>query len=403
MVELKFRLFGGFLATRDGHSVELSEFGRPKALKILKLLLINRGHVISNDQIIEQLFPEQDPQKASNNIQGRISELRKAMEPDLEHGKDSNFILRNEHGYLIPETAPIDTDLDQYVKLISQAGSAIRSEQWHEAIQKYEEALALKMGDLLEEDMYDDWAIEIRDHLESRLSEILASYADCYARLGDYSKAVEITSSILSADPFDERAIRAQMSYLYLQGERERALEECDKFRDRFKSELGAELSHETLQLYEQIKQANVPSLDAKYPQQLTPELIANVPFFACLPQKELAQIVEISKEIRFDPGEYIVRKGDVGNSFYLILDGQVSIHIKDSVLKRGSGQYFGEMSLIDDWPRSADVKAHVTTRCLVLTRNDFEELVKKYPEIALSMLKELSRRIREFDIGIEH
>lgn len=111
---------------------------------------------------------------------------------------------------------------------------------------------------------------------------------------------------------------------------------------------------------------------------------------------------MEICRELRFDPGEFIIRKGDLGDSFYLVINGQVSVHFRDTVLKRGRGQYFGEMSLIDDWPRSADVKAHVTTRCLVLTREAFQDLVRKHPDIAFSMLKELSRRIREIDVGIE-
>lgn len=192
------------------------------------------------------------------------------------------------------------------------------------------------------------------------------------------------------------------MGYLYLQGERAGALRICEELCNRIKSEWDGEPTRETLRLREQIEQESVPTLDAKYPQRLTPELIGKVPFFAHLSKSEHEEILEVSKEIRFDPGEFIVRKGDLGNSFYLILDGQVSIHIKDSVLKRGRGQYFGEMSLIDDWPRSADVKAHMTTRCLVLAREDFQDLMRKHPEIALSMLKELSRRIREFDIGIE-
>lgn len=397
-----FKLFGGFEAHRDAEIIPLKDFGRPKALKILKLLLINRGHVISNDQIIEYMFQDQDPEKASNNIQGRISELRKALEPELKQGKDSICILRNEHGYLITEAAPIETDLEKYLAAVSDGESAIKEDSWHDAILKFEEALALQTGELLEEDKYEDWAIEMCEHLRRKRAELMEIYADCYAHLGEYSKAVEIVDEWIQIDPFNERAVRAKLGYLYLKGEPKKAIQAYDRFVEALKSEWDESPAHETEEMRDLIEQGAVSFLDAKYPQKLTPELISRVPFFANLSKQEHEGIMEICRELRFDPGEFIIRKGDLGDSFYLVINGQVSVHFRDTVLKRGRGQYFGEMSLIDDWPRSADVKAHVTTRCLVLTREAFQDLVRKHPDIAFSMLKELSRRIREIDVGIE-
>jgi DNA-binding SARP family transcriptional activator len=402
MEPVDFKLFGGFEALRNGEEIPLKEFGRLKALKLLKLLLINRGHVISNDQIIEWLFPEQDPEKASNNIQGRISELRKAFEPDLEHGKDSAYIERNEHGYLIPSAAPIQTDLERYFDAVKIADSALVKEEWHIAIEQYEIVIEIYQGQFLEEELYEDWSIEMREHLKVKHLDALDAFADCLAHLGEYSRAIELAIQLQSLDPLSEKAIRAHMAYLHLQGEPQLALQICDNFAKQFASEWDGQLSHKTLELRTQIEQGAVPDLDKKYPQRLTPELIAQVPFFADLSKSELKKIMEMSTERLFNLGEFIIRKGDLGNSFYLIINGQVSVHLTDAVLKRGRGQYFGEMSLIDDWPRSADIRAHVTTRCLVIDRKEFQDMVHGHPEIALSMLKELSRRIREMDVGIE-
>ena len=85
-----------------------------------------------------------------------------------------------------------------------------------------------------------------------------------------------------------------------------------------------------------------------------------------------------------------------LGVRLYLILDGTTEARKGGKALaKRGKGQFFGEMSLIDGAPRSADVFAMAPTTCWVLSSWAFEGLVKSNPEIALVMLKEMAKRLR--------
>jgi CRP-like cAMP-binding protein len=94
-----------------------------------------------------------------------------------------------------------------------------------------------------------------------------------------------------------------------------------------------------------------------------------------------------------------IVKKGERGVGFYLILDGSVEVKSGEIVLsKLGPGQFFGEMSIIDDEPRSADVITVEPSRCLVLTAWAFESLLSNHPKIALKMLREFVRRLRHTD-----
>lgn len=125
-------------------------------------------------------------------------------------------------------------------------------------------------------------------------------------------------------------------------------------------------------------------------------ELFGSIPMFKSLSQEQLKEIAISSKESSFPSGASIVKEGDAGLGFYLIVEGQAVVKHKGRVLsKLGRGNFFGEMSLFDDQPRSADVIAEQPTKCLVLLRWNFWAVVSKNPQIARGMLKEMARRLR--------
>ncbi|OGF55086.1 MAG: hypothetical protein A2Z21_04695 [Candidatus Fraserbacteria bacterium RBG_16_55_9] len=126
-------------------------------------------------------------------------------------------------------------------------------------------------------------------------------------------------------------------------------------------------------------------------------KLLKGTPMFGQFTEKELDAVLRTAKQRVFEPGSTIVREGDPGGvGFYLITSGQVEVRKgKKAVLKLGVGEFFGEMALIDEAPRSADVVALEKTDCLMLTRWDLRGLIATYPDIALKMLTELARRLR--------
>ncbi|MFQ5794855.1 MAG: Crp/Fnr family transcriptional regulator [Candidatus Bipolaricaulia bacterium] len=128
-------------------------------------------------------------------------------------------------------------------------------------------------------------------------------------------------------------------------------------------------------------------------------EFLKQTPLFSLCREKDLRSIIKIANEKKFEAGSPIIKEGDSGLGFYLILEGKVDIKRDDRLLsQRGVGDFFGEMTLLDGGPRSADVIATEPTRCLVLARWDLKDIVKSYPDVALYMLEELSRRLRETD-----
>ncbi len=125
--------------------------------------------------------------------------------------------------------------------------------------------------------------------------------------------------------------------------------------------------------------------------------VFASVPIFSSLKSKELEAVAKAGKQQSYAPAETIVEEGRTGVGFFFILEGDVEVRQKGKVLaKLGKGQFFGEMALIDGQPRTADVVAVSPTECFALSAWSFASLVKTQPNIALGMMKELVRRLRE-------
>jgi CRP-like cAMP-binding protein len=123
---------------------------------------------------------------------------------------------------------------------------------------------------------------------------------------------------------------------------------------------------------------------------------LKKTPLFAQLSEEELEATLRTAKEREYSAGTTIVREGDTGGlGFYLILSGQVEVRKgQKSLAKWGPGDYFGEMSLLMDTPRTADVVALEKTRCVLLTRWDLRALISTQPDMALKMQAELARRL---------
>jgi CRP-like cAMP-binding protein len=124
--------------------------------------------------------------------------------------------------------------------------------------------------------------------------------------------------------------------------------------------------------------------------------MIGSVPFFSSLNPKNRKTLLAQGKEMSYKAGSTIVAEGTTGVGFFLILDGKAEVRKKGKVLATLSkGQFFGEMSLIDDLPRSADVIALQPTKCWAITSWSFASVIKVHPELALGMLKEVVKRLR--------
>jgi CRP-like cAMP-binding protein len=130
-------------------------------------------------------------------------------------------------------------------------------------------------------------------------------------------------------------------------------------------------------------------------------ELIKKIDFFSGLDDKILNKISDACIVRQFTRNETIVRQGEMGLGLYIIARGRVKVDreqggARTQVAELGPEQFFGDMALLDNKPRSATVTGIEDAECLLLTRDSFVKLMNKYPEIPIRMAKVLAERLRE-------
>ncbi|MDD1619839.1 MAG: Crp/Fnr family transcriptional regulator [Methylococcaceae bacterium] len=135
--------------------------------------------------------------------------------------------------------------------------------------------------------------------------------------------------------------------------------------------------------------------------QQVLLSTLAKIPFLAKLPDEAIAALATKAKVLRFPKQAVIISEGDETSSLYIILTGKVRVFGRDdkskevTLLVEEAGQYFGELALLSDDPRSAAVEALEPTVCAVVCKADFINWLKLHPDAAIALLGVLSKKVR--------
>jgi CRP-like cAMP-binding protein len=124
-------------------------------------------------------------------------------------------------------------------------------------------------------------------------------------------------------------------------------------------------------------------------------DLIARVPLFADLSKSELGQVASLADEIDLPADKVLIREGDRGREFFVLLEGEAEVTRKGKKLAtRGSGEFFGEIALVSSLPRIATVKTRTPARALVIRDVDFRALLRRTPTIAVKVLEAVADRL---------
>jgi CRP/FNR family cyclic AMP-dependent transcriptional regulator len=136
--------------------------------------------------------------------------------------------------------------------------------------------------------------------------------------------------------------------------------------------------------------------------------VVRNVPLFSGLDESELERLSRVSRRRRAERGEYIVREGESTDFLYVLLTGRAKVTNSDEEGREiilallGPGEFFGEMGLIDDNSRSADVVAQEPCELLVLGAEEFQRCWRENFPVARKLMQVLVRRLRDADRKIE-
>jgi len=124
--------------------------------------------------------------------------------------------------------------------------------------------------------------------------------------------------------------------------------------------------------------------------------ILRSTNLFEGVPGENIYHVAQVMEEERLGKGILLFERGDKGDYFYIIVNGEILIHIGETELYRhGKGEYFGEMALLDDYPRSTSATALEDTLLLKINQDDFLDIMMDHKEVRRSILRILSERSR--------
>lgn len=129
-------------------------------------------------------------------------------------------------------------------------------------------------------------------------------------------------------------------------------------------------------------------------------DALAQVPLFAGLSPRHLKRLSDLTEESRFMEGAKVVRQGDSGDAFFVILEGEAKVlGPSGRVLSRLlPGEYFGEISLLDGGPRTASVVAETPLTMLALSRSSLLRVVQREPAVGVRLLGHVAMMLRRLE-----
>ncbi len=128
-------------------------------------------------------------------------------------------------------------------------------------------------------------------------------------------------------------------------------------------------------------------------------DLIASVPLFKGLGQKELREIAQLVDSVDIPAGQVLMRQGDNGSEMFVVATGSVRVERNGTFIRNaGPGSSIGEMSLLSEGPRTATVTAAEPTRILLVGHREFHQLMEQHLAIRLCILDGLAGKIRALD-----
>jgi len=133
-------------------------------------------------------------------------------------------------------------------------------------------------------------------------------------------------------------------------------------------------------------------------------ELLSAVRLFDGIDAEGMDRIAAVAVQVDFPAHHVVARQGEIGTGFFVVIDGAARV-IRDgeTLATIGPGDFFGELSVLDGRPRTAQVVTEGPTTCLALASWDFEAVLLAEPRVALAVLRGLATRLRDVTEGARH
>ncbi len=251
---LRIHTLGGFRVSR-GEELIPDDLWQGKQLKnLLKLLVALGGIKVSQEVVMETLWPENDPDASAGNLRSLLSRLRHLVEPDLEAGLESSY-LHCKEGLLSLDPKRCWVDAQEFHHRLEEGKRKEREQRPGEALPIYLEAERLYGGEFLPEDRNEDWVLPVRERILSQYLDLLRRIARLKEDHQEWEELPGWYRKLLAKDPLQEAAYRGLMRSQHRIGRRAEALRAYQECREKLIAELGVEPAEETTALYRKIRE----------------------------------------------------------------------------------------------------------------------------------------------------
>ncbi len=224
---IRICLLGQFRVERDGQEISGSAWRLRKARSIVKLLALASGRRIGQEEVIDSLWPDVDPESGQNNFHRTLHAARAAL-------GGGSTILRLDNGIL---SMPSGDDVWIDVEAFELAAAAARRSG---SIAACHEALKHATGELLPEDRYEDWTANRRESLRTSELSLRVQLAGLHEARGEDAAAESVLRTVLAIEPFHEDGVRGLMRSLARSGQPHQALIEYRRLVTALAEELDA-------------------------------------------------------------------------------------------------------------------------------------------------------------------
>ena len=248
---VRVRMLGGFSVSVGSRVIEESEWRLKRAAGLVKLLALAPGHSMHRERVEDLLWKEPGARRVDGKLRYAIHVARRVMEP-TPVGTSSRYLsLRGGRLALCPE-GELWVDVEGFEEAVA---AARRSRE----LAAYEAAIDLYAGDLLPQDLYEQWAEDRRAQLRSEYLELLLELAALCEERGEHEPAIGALRAAVNEEPANEEAHSGLMRLYAACGRRRAALGQYERLVEALARELSAEPGEDSRQLHEEIVAGKLP------------------------------------------------------------------------------------------------------------------------------------------------
>lgn len=252
--KLHIFLFGPMrVCNGEGHCID-EDFTRRKAKALFGYLYLHRGRLISKDELVESLWPE-DEDPNPGRLKQLVMVLRHALEPNRPCGSASRFVPERGGYYYFNNKVEYSSDVEEFEHHVALAREHRNQGEIEPALEEYQKAIELRAGEFLDEFRYEDWATLERTRLKEMYLETLENAATLFAAQRCFVEAVKHLRMAIAEDKLRESAYIELMRFLWQDGKRSEALRTYESLKDVLAQQLDVEPDPEATKLYHTIRQ----------------------------------------------------------------------------------------------------------------------------------------------------